>query len=89
MLWPLVLLGVEAVHRGPETRDFVVKQLPGLSHDTGSYVILTATLVLEAFWDSGETSWDACFDMPYAFTIQIVVDTGCRLLNLTMGVICT
>lgn len=81
MIWPLVLLGVEAVHGGAAMRAFVAKQLPELSRDIGTYVPLTAKRVLELFWNSGETRWDACFDRPYAFTTQIAVDTS-RLLPL-------
>ncbi|KAF6817159.1 hypothetical protein CSOJ01_02579 [Colletotrichum sojae] len=78
-IWPLVLLGVEGVHGGPEARRFVARQLPELSRDLGTHVPLTAKRVLERFWESGETSWDACFDKPYAFTSQLAVDTS-RLL---------
>jgi hypothetical protein len=74
MIWPLVLLGVEAVHSGTAMRDFVAKHLPELSRVVGTSVPLTAKRVLELFWVSGETSWDACFDRPYAFTTQIAVD---------------
>jgi hypothetical protein len=82
MIWPLVLLGVEAVHGGAAMRVFVAKKLPELSRDVGTYVPLTAKRVLEQFWNSGETSWDACFDKPYAFTTQFAVDTS-RLLPLS------
>jgi hypothetical protein len=76
MIWPLVLLGVEAVHGGPAMRGFVRKKLPQLSCDLGTYIPLTAKRVLELFWESGKTDWDACFDIPYAFTTQLAVDTG-------------
>jgi hypothetical protein len=74
MLWPLVMLGMEAVHGGPAMRSFVAKELPELSRHVGTYVPLTAKAVLEKFWASGETRWDACFDRPYAFAAQIAVD---------------
>lgn len=74
MLWPLVVLGVEAVNGGLEMRDFVEKQLPELSRHVGTYAPLMAKGVLERFWASGETSWDACFHRPYAFATQIAVD---------------
>lgn len=76
MIWPLVLLGVEAVHGDAATRAFVARQLPELSRDVGTCVPLTAKRVLERFWASGETSWDDCFDRPYAFMSQIAVDTS-------------
>lgn len=74
MLWPLVMLGMEAVHGGAAMRSFVAKELPELSRHIGTYVPLTAKAVLEKFWASGETRWDACFDRPYAFAAQIAVD---------------
>ncbi|KAL6365593.1 hypothetical protein LRP88_01593 [Fusarium phalaenopsidis] len=76
LIWPLVLLGVEAVHGGPKMRAFVSEKLPELSYDAGTYVPLMAKGVMEVFWDSGETRWDACFDRPYVFTGQIAVDTS-------------
>ncbi|KAL0930897.1 uncharacterized protein CTRU02_213632 [Colletotrichum truncatum] len=76
IIWPLVLLGVEAVHAGTEVRNFVAKHLPQLSRDLGTSVPLTAKYVLERFWGSGETRWDMCFDRPYVFTAQLAVDTS-------------
>ncbi|KAF2851948.1 hypothetical protein T440DRAFT_488564 [Plenodomus tracheiphilus IPT5] len=76
MLWPLVLLGVEAVHSGMATRAFVSKQLPELSQAVGTFIPLTAQRVLESFWTSGFKRWDACFDRPYPFTMQIAVDVS-------------
>lgn len=76
-LWPLVVLGVEAAHDGSAAiRSFIAEQLPVLSSHVGTYVPLTAKTVLETFWASGETRWDACFSRPYAFTMQIAVDTS-------------
>ncbi|KAK4119657.1 C6 zinc finger domain-containing protein [Parathielavia appendiculata] len=86
-LWPLVVLGVVAascshMHGGGATsaRAFVAAQLPVLSRHVGTYVPLTAKSVLDKFWASGETSWDACFDRPYAFFTQLAVDTS-RILT--------
>ncbi|KAK1242895.1 hypothetical protein MKX08_005707 [Trichoderma sp. CBMAI-0020] len=81
MVWPLVVLGVEAVHGGDAMRTFVANQLTELSHDAGTYVPLTAKRALEEFWSSGKTRWDDCFDRPYIFTLQIAVDTS-RLMPL-------
>lgn len=74
MLWPLVVLGVEAVNGDLEMRSFVEKQLPEMSRQVGTSVPLTAKAVIERFWASGETRWDACFDRPYVFVTQIAVD---------------
>jgi hypothetical protein len=57
-------------------RDFVAAQLPVLARHGGTYMPLVAKEVLERFWASGETRWDACFDRPYAFVMLIAVDTS-------------
>lgn len=74
MIWPLVLLGVQAANDGAPMRAFVSEKLPELSYHVGSSVPMVAKAALERFWSSGETRWDACFDLPYAFVTQIAVD---------------
>ncbi|KAF4167646.1 hypothetical protein CNMCM6936_004703 [Aspergillus lentulus] len=74
ILWPLVVLGVQAVYGGAGMRAFVREHLPEMSRHIGSYVPLTAQAVLEKFWASGETCWDACFDKPYTVVTQLAVD---------------
>lgn len=74
MLWPLVVLGVEAVHGGAAMRTFVARELTEISRALGMYVPLAGKGVLDRFWASGETRWDACFDRPYAFVTQLAVD---------------
>ncbi|KAJ5095677.1 hypothetical protein NUU61_005033 [Penicillium alfredii] len=76
MIWPLVVLGVEAVNGGVPMRNFVRKQLEDLGRHMATCVPLTAKDVLERFWASGETRWDACFDKPYVFSSQIAVNVG-------------
>ncbi|KAK4155337.1 C6 zinc finger domain-protein [Chaetomidium leptoderma] len=76
LLWPLVVLGVEASHGYASgcNRPFVQEQLCEMSQQVGSYAPLAAKRVLERFWVSGATSWDACFDQPYLFMNQFAVD---------------
>lgn len=74
MIWPLVLLGVQAVNDGAPMRAFVSEKLPELSYHIGSNVPMVAKAVLERFWASGNARWDTCFDRPYAFVTQIAVD---------------
>lgn len=81
MVWPLVVLGVEAVHGGAAVRAFVGKQLLELGRHAGTHAPLMAKGVLERFWLSGETGWDSCFDRPYAFTTTLAVDIS-RILPL-------
>lgn len=81
MIWPLVVLGVEAVHGTAAMQTFVKQQLLEMSRHTGSYAPLMAKAVFERFWYSGETDWDSCFDRPYAFTTQFSVDMSRILLS--------
>ncbi|KAL2161815.1 hypothetical protein VTH06DRAFT_7599 [Thermothelomyces fergusii] len=79
VLWPLVVLGVQAAdgaEGGAAVREFVAARLPALARAGGTGAPLAAKSVLERFWASGETRWDACFDRPYAFVMQIAVDTS-------------
>jgi hypothetical protein len=74
LLWPLVVHGVEACHGDGRTRAFVQEQLCEMSRQVGSYAPLAAKGVLERFWASGGTGWDACFERPYLFLNQFAVD---------------
>lgn len=74
MLWPLVMLGMEAANGPADMRRFVEQRLPESSRQVGTYAPLTAKAVLDRYWASGERDWDACFDKPYAFATQIAVD---------------
>ena len=76
MLWPLIILGVEAVNGSVAMRAFVQGQLPAMSRNTGMLAPLTAKKVLERFWDSGKADWDSCFDKPYAFVMDPAVDVS-------------
>lgn len=76
MLWPLIVLGVEAVNGSLAMRVFVQEKLPEMSRSTGMLAPLTAKGVLERFWDSGRTDWDSCFDRPYAFIMVPAVDAS-------------
>jgi hypothetical protein len=69
IMWPVVVSGVEAVHRSPRIRYIVTKQLAALSRDLGTATPLQATVKLEEFWASGKVGWDDCFDGPYSFFI--------------------
>lgn len=74
MVWPLVCLGIEAAQENASMRTFVTQQLSEMSRQVGTHVPLTAKGVLERFWASGDTRWDACFDRPYVFATQIAID---------------
>lgn len=81
LIWPVIVLGVEAVHGDRAMRLFVGTQLLNMSRFIGTYVPLTAKRVLQEFWTSGKKGWDSCFDRPYAFTTQIAVDVS-RIMPL-------
>lgn len=70
LIWPVLVLGVDAVNTGVEIRAFVMKSLPQMSYREGSNVSRTAKGIIERFWASGGTSWDACFDKPYLLPAQ-------------------
>ena len=74
MLWPLVVLGVQAVNGNALLRVFVKIKLSELSRHIGIASPLAAKSVLERYWKSGETDWDKCFDKPYAFVTQFAVN---------------
>ncbi|KAB8226312.1 C6 zinc finger domain-containing protein [Aspergillus novoparasiticus] len=75
IIWDIVVLGVAAVNDAG-IRAFIREQLPELSHSTGTYAPLMAKAVLERFWASGKTHWDACFDQPYTFSMNMSVDVS-------------
>ena len=74
------MLGVQAVDGGADMRTFVREHLVNLSTVSGTYGPLAAKEVLESFWASGKTEWDACFDKPYMFTNILTVNRG-RLIR--------
>ncbi|KAF7597033.1 hypothetical protein BBP40_010507 [Aspergillus hancockii] len=76
ILWPLVVLGMETVNGNVVMRTFAQEPLPEISRYMGTHVPLTLKGVLERFWASGETHWDACLDIPYSFITQIAVDSS-------------
>ena len=76
LVWPLVVLGAEAVHSGIWMRAFVQTHLEYLSRSIGTRVPLMAKEVLEKFWASGETRWDFCFDTPNCFVANLAIDIG-------------
>jgi hypothetical protein len=81
MTWPLVVLGMEAVNSDWLMRSSIEKQLVDLSCHMGTFMPLTAKAVLQRFWKSSRTGWDACFDKPNVFVSPIAVDMS-RILPL-------
>ncbi|GAD93893.1 C6 zinc finger domain-containing protein [Paecilomyces variotii No. 5] len=75
-LWPLMVLGVQAVDSGPALRAFIREKMTDLSASSGTYAPLAAKEVLERFWASGRTEWDACFEKPHMFTTVLTVNRG-------------
>ncbi|KAJ5329233.1 hypothetical protein N7452_009623 [Penicillium brevicompactum] len=76
IFWPLVVLGVRSVDGGPALREFVRQKMIDLSAFFGTYSPLAAKGVLERFWASGKTNWDACFDEAHMFTTVLTVNRG-------------
>ncbi|KAJ5081064.1 C6 zinc finger domain-containing protein [Penicillium angulare] len=64
--WYFIVLGVHSVHLGGGMREFVRTSLVTLSFSNASRRPIAAREILESFWVSGRTTWDECFDKPYA-----------------------
>jgi len=70
MIWPLTVAGVEAVRSvGNGPRVFIQELLTEMCAELGASSPLVAREALRRFWGSGKTTWDECFDWPYAFVI--------------------
>ncbi|MCJ1372298.1 hypothetical protein MMC20_003521 [Loxospora ochrophaea] len=69
MMWPLVVAAVEAANSTDFVRGSISKQWSDMSRDQRTSLPLVAQAVIERFWASGKTGWDACFERPYAFVI--------------------
>lgn len=65
--WPLVVAGACAVRGTAFEQAFITDLLSESVMDVGSSIPLLARKVLTAFWESGKTGWDDCFDKPYLF----------------------
>ncbi|KAI1112429.1 hypothetical protein F5Y14DRAFT_272629 [Nemania sp. NC0429] len=64
-LWPLVVAGACAARGTAFEQAFVADLLSESVADVGNSIPLLARKVLAAFWESGKTGWDDCFDKPY------------------------
>jgi hypothetical protein len=69
MVWPLVVAGVEGIHRGEATRNWIEASLEDLGRLLGTSCPLKACAVLKRYWKSGVAGWDECFDRAYVFII--------------------
>lgn len=69
LVWPLVVTGVDCVGAGASIaiREFVERSLLALGRDIGSFSPRVAKVTLNRYWESGKSTWDECFDRPYAF----------------------
>lgn len=76
LFWPLMVLGVQAVHGDYLLRSFVREKLVSMSATAGTYAPLAAKGVLEEFWESGRKKWDGCFEKPHMFTTVLTVNRG-------------
>lgn len=76
LFWPLMVLGVAAARGSDAMRISVARELSRMSFRMGTCVPFITKGLLEKFWGSGETHWDACFNHPYVLTTQIAFDTS-------------
>ncbi|KAI4659232.1 uncharacterized protein J4E78_005658 [Alternaria triticimaculans] len=69
MVWPLIVAGVEAMHRGEGTRNWIEAGLEDLSRTLGTSCPIKVCSVLKRYWKGGVAGWDECFDQSYVFAI--------------------
>jgi hypothetical protein len=69
MLWPLIVAGVAAMHRGQATRYWVERNLEDMGRTVGSTAPVKAGKVLREYWRRGVEGWDSCFERPYVFVV--------------------
>ncbi|KAI0973544.1 fungal-specific transcription factor domain-containing protein [Xylaria arbuscula] len=67
--WPLVVAGVAAVRGTAFERAFIADTLRENVAHMGCAMPILARRVLGAFWSSGKSGWDGCFDQPYIFLL--------------------
>ncbi|KAI0486979.1 fungal-specific transcription factor domain-containing protein [Xylaria cf. heliscus] len=65
--WPLVVAAAAAARGSAFERAFLADLMSDSVADMGSSMPLLARRVMVAFWDSGKSGWDDCFDQPYLF----------------------
>ncbi|KAF2450788.1 hypothetical protein P171DRAFT_479858 [Karstenula rhodostoma CBS 690.94] len=66
IVWPVTVAGIEAVKRGPGSQSLVDDYLTRMSRQDGTCSAFIAQTALRAFWASGQSGWDECFNKPYA-----------------------
>lgn len=65
MCWPLAVLGAALVDGQSSEKAFVEKSLRKISRTPQTYYGPTMSLVkLMAFWESGKTGWEDCYNEP-------------------------
>lgn len=67
MMWPLAVAGMAAGRRSVIVQGNVEHQLEIISHELGTATPLHARSRFKAFWASGMSGWDDCFDTSYTF----------------------
>lgn len=65
--WPAIALGVAAAQGPVAHRNLVSRCLVKAGTELGFPLPFQANEVLTRFWESGNTGWNDCFDMPYSF----------------------
>ncbi|KXJ85576.1 hypothetical protein Micbo1qcDRAFT_154093 [Microdochium bolleyi] len=68
-LFSVAVAGFMAAERGEEDRRFVRDQCEFLCKASGQATALMLLVALQAFWDSGKTEWDECFEKGYALSV--------------------
>jgi hypothetical protein len=69
LLWPVVVAGFAAFRHGADARNGIVEKLTRMHVELQAVLPLLAKSVLQKFWASEGTTWESCFDEPYAFVL--------------------
>lgn len=66
-LWPVIVAAVVVAREDLKVRELIRGALDRIADELGTASLIEAKALFEAFWSSGKTGWDDCFDRPYAF----------------------
>lgn len=74
VLWPLIVLGVEAGSGNSAQRSFVQGRLHEMARFTGTHAPVAASKIFATAWTSSKTEWDSYFTKSSIFAMQMAVD---------------
>ncbi|KAJ0426772.1 fungal-specific transcription factor domain-containing protein [Aspergillus carlsbadensis] len=83
LVWPLMVLGVEAEGDGDDDpggsvamREFICRNLVEQWQYSATYAPMALKDTLQMYWASRNKGWETCFDRPFIFSALIAVNCG-------------